>query len=586
MSAFIEVQNVSYAYPAPGGESIPALKGISLRIEAGEYVALIGANGSGKSTLARHLNALLLPDAGGVRVAGLDTRERSHHPTIHRTVGMVFQRPEDQLVATVVEEDVAFGPENMGVPSEEIRVRVRAALEAVDLWEERHRPPHMLSAGQMQRVALAGVLAMHPRCIVFDEATAMLDPAGRRAVQRMMARLHAEGLTVIAITHFMEEAALAERVIALADGQVALDGPPEAIFSDAAALRRLDLEPPPAALLARKVRAHVPALPREILDVPALVDALDALPHAETPPTFLAPPPAPAEQPLIEVHDLGHVYMRGTPLARRSLEEVELSVVPGGGHGLLGPTGSGKSTLMQHLNGLLRPQEGRVRVGEHDLADPQTDVQAVRRMVGLVFQLPEVQIFEQYVGDEIAFGPRLMGLEGEALRERVRWAMALVGLGFEAYKDRPTFALSGGERRKVALASTLALRPRVLLLDEPTAGLDPASRRELLGHLAEFRALGMTLLLASHQMEDLVRLVERLTVLQEGRSVLSGTTAEVFSRGELLRAQGLGVPVAVELAEGLRGRGWPLPQGLVHEEELVEALAELVRASRGVERPA
>ncbi|HQE93394.1 MAG TPA: energy-coupling factor transporter ATPase [Anaerolineae bacterium] len=582
MSALIEFDNVTYAYPLPNGGRIAALREISLRIAEGEYVAIVGANGSGKSTLARHLNALLVPDGGRVTVAGLDTRDPSHYAAIHRTVGMVFQHPEDQIVASLVEEDVAFGVENMGVPSAEIRARVDEALEKVGLWEMRLRPPYMLSAGQQQRVALAGVLAMRPRCIVFDEATAMLDPAGRCAVREMMADLHRAGLTIIAITHFMEEALDARRVVVLERGRVVLDDPPETVFADATTLRTLGLDLPPAAGLACELRRYFPALPAGLLTASALIAALDTLPHhaGEIPPVPASPPASPVPA-LIEVRDLGHTYMMGTPLAQRALESVTVDVATASSHGLLGATGSGKSTLMQHLNGLLRPQEGTVRVGDYILNDPQTDVRAVRRMVGLVFQLPETQIFEQYVGDEIAYGPRLQGLLGDSLRQRVRWAMELVGMGFNAFKDRFTFALSGGEKRKVALASILALRPTVLLLDEPTAGLDPASHREVLAHLQKLKETGITLVLSSHQMEDVAALTGQATVLDNGRSVLEGDITDVFAHGERLRALGLSTPVVAQVVEGLRARGWTLPPGLVSSAALTEALSQCLNGSNG-----
>jgi len=579
-TSLIEFTNVTYAYPLPNGGRIAALREISLRIEEGEYVAIVGANGSGKSTLARHLNALLIPDSGRVTVAGMETRDPAHHPAIHRTVGMVFQHPEDQIVASLVEEDVAFGAENMGLPPAEIRARVDEALEMVGLQEVRFRPPHLLSAGQQQRVALAGVLAMRPRCIVFDEATAMLDPAGRRTVREMMTALHNAGLTIITITHFMEEALDAQRVVVLERGRVALDGSPETVFADVDTLRTLGLDLPPAAGLAHTLRRHFPALPPGLLTIPALVEALDTLPHrpVELPAAPVELSPA-ASAPVIEVRDLGHTYLAGTPLAQRALDGVTLDIKAGGAHGLLGATGSGKSTLLQHLNGLLRQQEGTVRVGDFMLTDPQVDVRAVRRMVGLVFQLPEVQIFEQYVGDEIAYGPRLQGLLGDSLRERVRWAMELVGMGFNAFKDRFTFALSGGEKRKVALASILALRPSVLLLDEPTAGLDPASHRELLAHLQKLKKTGMTLVLSSHQMEDVAVLTERATVLAAGRSILDDSVVAVFAQGERLRALGLSVPVITEVVEGLRARGWTLPPGLVSPTALIEALSRTLSST-------
>ena len=228
----IEIDQVTFFHSGREVAAEPALRGLSLRIEAGEFLALIGANGSGKTTLARHLNALLLPTRGNVRVLGMDTRERRNWPEIRTAVGMVFQSPEDQLVSTTVEDDTAFAAENAGLPPDEIRRRVDEALRAVEMWEERKRPPHQLSAGQMQRVALAGVLAMRPRCIVFDETTAMLDPAGRRNVMEMMQRLNRAGMTIIYITHYMQEALLARRVVVLSRGQVALDGLPREIFSD------------------------------------------------------------------------------------------------------------------------------------------------------------------------------------------------------------------------------------------------------------------------------------------------------------------------------------------------------------------
>jgi energy-coupling factor transport system ATP-binding protein len=578
MKTLIELEHVSYAYILTGGARVPALVDVSLRIAAGEYVALVGANGSGKSTLARHLNALLVPNEGRVVVEGHDTRDRAAHPEIRRTVGMVFQRPDDQIVASVVEEDVAFGPENLGLSPEEIDRRVQDALALMDIAELRQRPPHLLSAGQMQRLAVAGVMALRPRCLVFDEATAMLDPQGRREVRALMRRLHDEGYTIIAITHFMDEALDAERVLVLREGRIAWDTDPQTLFAAPERLQRLGLTPPPAASLAYDLRDRLPALPENLVTVPQIVDAVDALPHRRT-----AAPPLPEtvqdlpEDAFIRVQDLAHTYLRGTPLASRALTDVDCAVRERSGHGLIGATGSGKSTLMQHLNGLLRPQAGSVRVGRFDLNDPELDVRTVRRTVGLAFQRPETQIFAQYVGDEIAYGPRLQGVTGEALRERVRWAMGLVGLDFAAFKDRLTFALSGGERRKVALAAILALRPEVLLLDEPTAGLDPVSRLDLLAHLRELRGAGLTLFVSSHQMEDLAVLTEQLTVLARGSSILSGPTPTVFAHAERLQSLGLDVPVATAVAAGLRRRGWRLPASIVTAPALGDALAAQVR---------
>ncbi len=542
-------------------------------------MALVGANGSGKTTLARHLNALLVPMAGAgtVHIAGLDTRQKSDYSTIRSRVGMVFQSPEDQIVGMTVEEDVAFGPENLGIAPAEIRRRVNDALETVQMEPFRLRPPHQLSAGQMQRVALAGILAMRPRCIIFDEATSMLDPQGRRDVMDLLLQLNREGLTIIYITHFMEEAAWARRVIALSQGKIVLDGTPNEVFSSQARLEEIGLSLPPAAALAGWLRPALPALPQGLLTGDALLSALPANP-APRPRSLQAdgwanPRAALAAPALIEVANLGYTYLRGTPFAQRALAGVSLRVADHAKHGLIGATGSGKSTLLQHLNGLIRPQEGTVRVGAFDLNDTKLPLKSVCQYAGLAFQNPEAQFFEQYVGDEIAFGPRQMGLKS-GLAKPVRQAMELVGLDFEKFKDRLTYTLSGGEKRKVALASVLALNPAVLLLDEPLAGMDPLSHRELLARLKDLSERGMNLVISSHYMEDLVDLTVNLTLLKSGRDVLSGSTQAVFSNQEMLSQAGLEPPLVTRVGQRLRRLGWPLPEGLIHAEDLVNLLEQ------------
>ncbi len=255
-----------------------ALDGVSLSVEKGEYVAVVGANGSGKSTLAKCLNALLIPTRGQVLVDNLDTKDPTAVWGIRQRVGMVFQNPDNQLVATVVEEDVAFGPENLGLPPAEIRRRVEEALRVVDMWDYRDHAPHLLSGGQKQRVAIAGILAMRPACLILDEATAMLDPLGRTEVLGTIARLNREeGITILHITHAMEEAALARRIVALADGRVVLDGPPAEIFARPDALLRLRLTLPPVPALAQELRAAGLPLSGAALTVDDLVDALSGL---------------------------------------------------------------------------------------------------------------------------------------------------------------------------------------------------------------------------------------------------------------------------------------------------------------------
>lgn len=263
---------------------------------------------------------------------------------------------------------------------------------------------------------------------------------------------------------------------------------------------------------------------------------------------------------IITVRDLRHTYLRGTPLEVEALKGVNLEVFRGESVGIIGRTGSGKSTTVQHFNGLIRPRErGHVTVFGQDMADPNVDVRAIRLKVGLVFQYPEAQLFERLVGDDVAFGPFKMNLPLPEVRDRVKWAMDMVGLPFEKFKDRFTFSLSGGEMRKAAIAGVLALRPEVLVLDESTSGVDPRGRKEL---LADIRRLheeeGLTIVFISSNMEDLASLVDRVYVIDDGRTYMSGSTGEVFSQPEKLHAAGLGAPQITQVMHELKKRGLPV----------------------------
>ncbi len=581
----LRLENVSYAYPAAGSRPpVQALREVSLTVRRGEYVVVLGHNGSGKSTLARHLNGLLLPDAGEVWVEGWNTRDKKALRNIRTTVGMVFQQPDNQIVATMVEEDVAFGPENLGMPRDEMIARVDWALGQVELRDLRHRAPHLLSGGQKQRVCIAGVLAMRPDVLVLDEATAMLDPQGRAEVLAVVARLnHEQGVTVVAITHFMSEALAADRIIIMDEGRIALEGTPRELFAQPERLRELHLDVPQVAQVAADLHERVAGFPAGLLSSDEIVAAVmeRVEPCAQQPPAPI-PTTAPAAAPpggadsVIDVSDLVHYYMRGTPLEVQALFGVDMQVQRGEVIGIIGHTGSGKSTVLQHLNGLLRAHVGRVVVLGQDTSDPSTDLRAIRRRVGLVFQFPEAQLFEQYVGDDVAFGPRKLGLDRELVRARVRKAMESVELGFEEYKDRMAIQLSGGQRRRVALAGVLALEPEVLVLDEPTAGLDPQGRRHLMGNILALNTQGVTLIIVSHNMEELAELCDRIYVLAEGRTVMEGTPAQVFGNGAALRAQGLDVPAITRLADALAEAGFVLPGAVNTRAALVDAIVAMI----------
>jgi len=573
----IEVRDLCHTYTGNGTGPVEALRGITLTLRQGEFVALVGPNGSGKTTLARHLNGLLLPTRGEVRVAGLDTRDRAAWPRIRSVVAMVFQRPGDQIVATTVEDDVAFGPQNLGLSGDEIEGRVHWALETVGMWQLRRRSPHLLSAGQQQRVAIAGALAMNPRCVILDEATAMLDPRGRREIFDLLQRLQSCGITILLITHRLEEAAQAERLVALAGGQVAFDGSPRGLLTNPQQLRRLGLEPPILADLAARLAKRWPDFPPNLLYLDELVAAIhEALPCRSAPPPRRPPashPQTSTDAPAVRIRGLSHTYLAGTPFATPALKRVDLEIQTGEVVALLGPTGSGKSTLLEHIAGLLRPMEGKVVVAGHDPWDPHTDRRAFRQAVGMLFQRPEGQLFETYVGDDVAFGPRRLGLDPEAVRERVRWAMDAAGVPFSKYKDRFTQGLSAGEQRKVALAGVLALRPRILLLDEPTADLDPRARRELVELVRRLnREVGTTLVVVTHSMDLAASIAHRMVILQEGQVVEQGRPCRLLARPDRLVAYGLELPAIAQLAHRLQATGVPFPADLLTVDEAVAAL--------------
>ena len=272
----ITIDNLIFRYAGGDGEqtAVAAVDGVSLEIEKGSFTAILGKNGSGKSTLAKNLNGLLLPTEGAVYVAGFDTRSEEHVWDVRQTAGMVFQNPDNQLVSAIVEDDVAFGPENLGIAPEEIRRRVDRSLEAVNMGRFRKKPPHLLSGGQKQRIAIAGVVAMKPACIIFDEPTAMLDPRGRQEIMEIIAELHEEGITVILITHFMEEAAEAQRVVVMHEGKVLLDGTPADVFSQGELLQSVNLDIPLAVELAAGLRAKGITVPQNIISTEEMVEFL------------------------------------------------------------------------------------------------------------------------------------------------------------------------------------------------------------------------------------------------------------------------------------------------------------------------
>ena len=602
----IECRGVSFSYDG----AAPALDGVDLNIEDGEFFCILGGNGSGKSTFAKHLNALLQPDAGTVRINGMDTFDPELIYDIRSTAGMVFQNPDDQLVATLVEDDVAFGPENLGVPSAQIAQRVREAMMGVGLVGFERHETHALSGGQKQRVALAGVLAMEPRVLILDEASSMLDPRGRKGLMKACHALHERGMTIVMITHFMEEAAEADRVAVFQAGRVAMLGTPEEILTQADELAQLNLDMPASCCLGRALREKGVSVCAQVRETDMVAEIAQA--YAERSGADIAGRPsasdshvldnassatdeAAASEPVIEISHLSHSYSLSARERRRwrkrsttadasskqalwgndpnspwALRDVTLTVRRGEFLGLAGHTGSGKSTLVQHLNGLIRPQEGSVCALGLDLSNKK-DAAAVKAKVGVVFQYPERQLFAETVAQDVAFGPRNLGLPQDEVARRVASSLARVGLDLAAIGDKSPFELSGGQQRRVAFAGVLAMEPEVLVLDEPMAGLDPAARRDFLGLIDRLHREGLTVVMVSHSMDDLANCCDRIVVMNEGAVFAEGTPAQVFAHADELKSIGLGVPAAQRMALALAQAGVPLRCDRLYT---VEALAD------------
>ena len=552
---------------------VQALSDVSLTVAPGERVCVLGPNGSGKSTLASVLCGLLAPDEGtvdlvGERVMTDGQPDFAAYRRARRSLGLVFQNPDDQIVTTVVEEDVAFGPENLGVPADQIGERVRRELSRVAMQDFAKADPTRLSGGQKQRVALAGALAMEPAVLVLDEPGALLDVRGRRGVMHVMARLQKAGCTQVHVTHFMEEALAADRVIVMLKGRVALSGTPEEVFSHAEELRRMGLEAPFAARLAERLRTRGVSVPwtcdARVLRgailrtcAPAAPGATDAAGEKSTAPAPARPTAAPDAA--VAVADVSYSYagdVTAQGVRRQALDGVSLSIPRGLRTAIVGQTGSGKSTLVRLMCALEVPDAGHVVVDGVDTARKR-DRRLVHQKIGYVMQHPERQLFAQTVAQDVAYGPRSMGLPAPEVDRRVARALELVGLS--DLREASPFDLSGGQQRLCAIAGILAMHPQTLVLDEPTAGLDPHGREELRAILDALSARGVTIVQVTHSMDDAAH-CDHVIVLDNAHVLAQGAPQDVFAvaNARALRECGLGLPRPLSWARDLAEAGLAL----------------------------
>ena len=563
-----------------------AIDEVDIQIEKGWIIAILGHNGSGKSTFAKHINALLVPGGGTMWVGGRDTKDEDELWNIRQSAGMVFQNPDNQIIATVVEEDVGFGPENLGVPTKEIWQRVDDALEKVGMTEYRYRSPNKLSGGQKQRVAIAGVVAMRPECIVLDEPTAMLDPNGRKEVIRTVRDLQKqEKVTVILITHYMEEVTDADYIYVMDKGKVVMEGKPEQIFSKVDLLKHYRLDVPQATAVADElIRKGFPvsagtltreALCREVVSLARergrIQDPLGKEVYRDEVKS------RPDEDPVLRLKNLNYIYNPGTAYEKHAMKGVDLDIWQGEFIGIIGHTGSGKSTLIQHLDGLIRATGGELFFQGENIYQEGYSMKTLRQQVGLVFQYPEHQLFEADVLSDVCFGPKNQGLSDEECRQRAKEALQMVGFPETLYNASP-FDLSGGQKRRVAIAGVLAMRPKVLVLDEPTAGLDPKGRDDILDQIALLqKTTHMTVILVSHSMEDVARYVDRIIVMNRGEKIFDDTPKRVFRHYKRLEEVGLAAPEVTYLMHELRAQGIPVSTDITLVEEAADEIERVLK---------
>ena len=563
----IRVRNLSFTHPG----NISALQNIDLVVERGERIALIGPNGSGKSTLARCIHGLETPSSGEVSVDGNRACDSRGLQNLRGRVGMVFQNPDDQLVATSVEAEVAFGLENLGVVSEEIQTRVTEILGQFKLHPYRKRPPQQLSGGEKQRVAVAAAMVLRPNYLILDEPTALLDPQGTRELLRIIADLHdAFDLATVHITQVPDEAISASRVLVLKHGQLIMDGPPEQVFSESESLLEFGLSVPFASAVSSYLRVEKNLAVGTHLTTDTL--AAELSPELSMHDHDGAPIAHEAAGPKLATQGLCYTYEANLPTEQPGLVDLTMEIPTGGITAVVGPSGSGKTTLAQHYNALLKPHRGRVLLDGVDIWQGEGELIEIRRRVGLVFQFPELQLFEESCASDVAFGPKNLGCASELIEERVELALHSMGLPRKEFGDRSPFSLSAGEKRRVAIAGVLAMEPEVLVLDEPTAGLDHRASDNLCQHLRQLHEEGTTIVVITHDMDLVAELTTYLAVLIEGRLAVQGGTREVLTREDFQQISQLEHPAANRLMRELGLLGCTVPSNLIRREEVIQYL--------------
>ena len=520
----IKIRDLTFYY---GDASRPALQDVNLDIEDGEFVLVTGPSGCGKTSLCRCLNGLI-PHfyggeiAGGLEVQGLDVMRHTTRELATR-VGMVFQDPENQLVSMDVQREVAFGLENLAFPRDVMAKRVEESLDTLEISGLRHRQVHELSGGEKQKVVISSVLALHPDILVLDEPTSELDPKGAEDVLSIVRRLNDElGITVILVEHRLDRVVhLVDRMIVMDKGKIIADGNPRAVLSNGD-ITSIGAGVPPIVRIVQRLRdngVNVDNIPLTVKEGRAMLKDIfmgargSTLSHTES---------ADNGRPVIEIDKLWHAYPEGIT----ALKNVNLRICEGEFVAVMGRNASGKTTLVKHINGLLKPTKGKVIVSGIDTR--RATIAQLSRKVGFIFQNPNDHIFADTVEEEIAFILKNLGFDSGEIAARIDEMLEMFAL--KEFRKQYPRSLSGGERQRVAMASVLVARPRVLILDEPTRGMDYRLKSELMRFLNGYREKGNTVVLVTHDVETVAEHADRVVLLSEGGVVVDGNKRDVLSR--------------------------------------------------------
>jgi energy-coupling factor transporter ATP-binding protein EcfA2 len=540
----IEFRDVTFTY---WQAEDPVLQNINVQIPAGQFVVLTGPTGAGKSTFLQMLNGLIPHHIHGklqgeVLVNGQNTQQLTV-ADLSRHVGLVFEDPDTQIVSLTVEDDVAFGPSNLGLPPAEIRTAIHAALEKTRLLGFENRNPFNLSGGEKQSLAMAGILAMRPGILALDEPTSMLDPVGRARIISILKTLAAETNTTILVVEQNPELIieLADRILLFDGGQIIRDGIPREVFSEVETLLRVGAKLPPVLEVfweLGKLGVWQADLPLTVEEAAAqLMSKLEPAP--ENVPTVA---PGQVDDPVVDVCEVEHDYGE----AVLALKKINLKFKRGQTTAIIGQNGSGKSTLAFHLVGIYHPTnpEGKVTVDGLDVKI--TPLQELIRHVNYVFQNPDDQLFQESVAEEIEYGLKNLGIPAEERQRRLNWAVERFGL--QEVINQPPKSLSRGLRTKTAIASILSMQPTVLVVDEPTTGLDRRESLEIMQVLHDLTGNGTTVIFITHEMDLVAQFAHQAVVMQAGKVLIDGPTELVFSELEILKQASLSLPDIHRLA--------------------------------------